>query len=170
MPVPGLSVGPSEEAGYQDSGALIWLREDATRWLQERGVRQWDPSDVSRGEIRAQLSERQWYVLREGPAVVGGLRLLWSDEPVWGLRPPDAAYVHGLVVDKRHAGNRLGALMLNWAEGRTRQAGRLLLRLDCAETNSALRRYYCGQGFGEVGRRDLDGPQHSVVLFEKNLR
>ena len=59
--------------------------------------------------------------------------------------------------------------MLEWATQRTRQEGRGLLRLDCAETNTDLRNYYVRQGFQNVGRRDFEGGSSwfSVALFEK---
>ena len=58
--------------------------------------------------------------------------------------------------------------MLEWALQRTRQEGRALLRLDCAETNTELRSYYLRHGFRYVGRHDFaDGSSwFSVALFE----
>jgi GNAT superfamily N-acetyltransferase len=107
--------------------------------------------------------------LRQSQTVVAGLRVLWTDEPVWGPRPADAAYVHGLVIDRGRAGNGIGAALLTWAEDRTNAVSRSFLRLDCVQGNLALRSYYARAGFREVGRRELDGPWQSVVLLEKQL-
>lgn len=100
-------------------------------------------------------------------AVAGGLRLLWSDREVWGERSEDAGYVHGLVIDRRHAGADLGARLLDWAGQRARGNGRAFLRLDCVESNVRLRRYYSDRGFWEMGRRDLGDMWWPVTLFEK---
>lgn len=95
-------------------------------------------------------------MIRAGGVVVGALRLVWDDEPVWGPQPPDAAYVHGLVIDRRHAGQGLGRSLLDWSARQARQAGRRWVRLDCGEDNGVLRGYYQRQGFVSVGRRDFD--------------
>jgi GNAT superfamily N-acetyltransferase len=58
------------------------------------------------------------------------------------------------VIDRRMAGQGLGARLLEWAELRARTAGRPFLRLDCLETNDRLRRYYRDRGFSEAGRCD----------------
>jgi len=108
-------------------------------------------------------------VVRSGSLVVGALRLLWEDEQMWGPQPPEAAYVHGLVVDRGHAGLGLGRALLDWAGQQARHAGRRQLRLDCSEDNAALRTYYQQHGFETVGRRDFDGHWYSVVLLDKAL-
>lgn len=127
------------------------------------------PGEVSAEEVRSQIWDGQWFVVRGNHTIVAGLRLLWSDDLVWGPQPADSAYVHSLVVDRCLVGQGLGFALLKWAEGRARAAGRSHLRLDCVETNRALRIYYARAGFHEVGRRDFDGPWHSAVLFEKGL-
>lgn len=164
LPVP-TSARPSDVA------RLVELRERAALWLTGRGIRQWEPGEVGPEEIAGQVSAGEWFVVRapgEGPPVAA-LRLLWDDEPIWGPRPPDAAYVHGLVVDRSHAGQGLGAALLNWAHLQAVAAGRSVLRLDCVESNADLRDHYRAAGWREVGRRDFAGPWHSAVLLERSL-
>jgi ribosomal protein S18 acetylase RimI-like enzyme len=71
-------------------------------------------------------------------------------------QPEDAAYVHGLVIDRRHAGQALVATALRWAEERARAGGRTYLRLDHAADNVRVARYYRERGFIERARRDFD--------------
>ena len=137
-----------ELADAADAPALLGLREAAAAWLAAGGVRQWEPGEVGVDDVRAQAAAGEWHVLREGADPVAALRLLWRDEEVWGPQPPTAAYVHGLVVDRREAGRGLGAGLLRWAEDQARAAGRVLLRLDCGEDNAELRRYYAEQASG----------------------
>jgi len=108
-------------------------------------------------------------VLRRAGTVVAGLRLLAADEPVWGLQPANAAYLHGLVVARRHAGEELGAALLNWAERHARVAGLSYLRLDCLASNAALRGYYAAAGFEEAGYRDFDSLRRTLARLEKRL-
>ena len=162
-------VGSPEAAEAADAGELLALREAAASWLASRGIRQWDSGEVAVEEVRDQIEAGQWHVVRENGAPVAALRLLWQDEQVWGPQPPDAAYVHGLVVSQQHHSLGMGSALLRWAAGQARARGRSLLRLDCGEENEALRRYYLMQGFAEVGRRDSDGRWYSVVLLEQRL-
>lgn len=158
-----------QEARTDDAPRLLELREEAARWMQRKGVQQWVPGEVSLENVQAQVCGREWFVMREPEEVVAGLRLLWADESIWGSRPADTAYVHGLVIDRRRAGDGLGAALLIWAADRASSAGRSYLRLDCAEGNPALRSYYARAGFRQRGRRDFDGPWHGVVRLEKPL-
>lgn len=154
-------------AAERDVQRLRDLREAAAAWMRGQGIRQWEPGEVSDAQIQAQIDAGEWFVHRSDGGIQGGLRLLWSDLEVWGDRSDDAAYVHGLVIDRRFAGDGLGGRLLDWAEQRARHAGRSYLRLDCVETNVRLRQYYRGQGYREVGRRDPGDGWWPVTLFEK---
>lgn len=162
----GLHLHP---AGPSDAARLVALREAAALWLHGRGIRQWEPGEVDVEQIRTQIGAGEWFVHRPDGEIHGALRLLWSDPQIWGDRPDDAAYVHGLMIDRRSAGAGFGVRLLDWAAQRTRDRGRPFLRLDCVETNGRLRRYYRDRGFAEVGRRDLGDTWWPVVLFEKPL-
>src|SRR3954469_8928168 len=151
-----------------DAEELHALREAAARWLVERGVRQWQPGEVDIRTIREQIEAGEWFLHRRTGDVLTALRFLWSDPLFWGDQPEDAAYVHGLVIDRRQAGQALGAAALRWAEERARAGGRTYLRLDHAADNVRLARYYRERGFIERARRDFEtwGP---VRLVEKPL-
>ncbi len=149
-----------------DSSALLALREAAAVWLAERGIRQWQPGQVSLRHVQDQVADGQWHAVRNSSAVIGALRLLWDDEQMWGPQPSDAAYVHGLVIDRRYAGTGLGRPMLAWAMQQAAEAARTWLRLDCGEDNAELRGYYEQQGFSVVGRRDFAMHGYAVVLLQ----
>lgn len=159
----------AERAEITEAEDLLALRERAAAWLAARGVRQWEPGEVTLDEVREQIKAGQWHVLRENGRPVAALRLLWQDDDVWGLQSPDAAYVHGLVVAEQRRGAGIGEGLLRWAAGQTLARGRSLVRLDCGEDNDALRQYYARQGFRTVGRRDFAGRWYSVVLLERPL-
>ena len=156
-----------EAAGPRDAALLLALREAQAAWLAGRGIEQWKTGEVPLDEIERQIRNSEWHVVRDERDLAAGVRLLWQDDDFWGVQPPTAAYVHGLMVDRRHAGRRLGRSLIAWAGGQAQRAGRSLLRLDCAEDNLALHRYYTDQGFKVVGRRDFDSRWSSVVLLEK---
>jgi GNAT superfamily N-acetyltransferase len=157
-------------AALDDVGVLHRLRVEAEDWLAARGIEQWGQGSLSSSDLRAQVVDGQWHVgvTRSGD-IAGGLRLLWADRDVWQADDAFAAYVHGLVIDRRLAGLGVGSRLLVWVEDRARKAQASMLRLDCVESNAALRAYYGSLGFREVGRRDFDGPWFSATLLEKPL-
>jgi len=158
---------PIRLAVPQDATAIFALRGQLEDWLASRAVVQWEPGEVALDNIVAQVKDGEWHVAAEGESLLGALRLLWADEPVWREEDRFAAYVHGLMVPRCRAGNGLGAALLSWAERQAQWKNAPSLRLDCVEANLRLREYYASLGFREVGRRDFDGPWYSATLFEK---
>ena len=158
-----------EQALPSDAETLLGLRDAAAKWLLERGIQQWNPGEVSLATVQDQVAAREWHVARRASTVIAGLRLIWADDTVWGVQPPVAGYVHGLMIDRHYVGSGIGSALLRWAEDQIRSAGRRLLRLDCVESNRKLRSYYERQGFRVVGRLDAVGPWYPSVLLEKRL-
>lgn len=159
-----------QEAGTQDAAELLALREAAAAWLTRRGIRQWEPGEVGIDEVHRQVASGEWHVRREGRQIIAALRLAWQDEAIWGPQPPVAAYIHGLVIERRYAGAGLGSALLGWAAQQATSRDRPLLRLDCVEDNPSLLNYYERHGFRVVGRRDVDARWYPVVLLERDLR
>lgn len=79
---------------------LLALREQAARWLRDKGIEQWTPGEVSLDEVRQQVDAREWFVLRQADTIVASLRLLSTDEPVWGPQPAEAAGLRRLLVTR----------------------------------------------------------------------
>ena len=161
---------PVEPAVLADARAVHELRRQIEDWLDEQGIEQWGHGHVSQQEITEQIHAGQWHVVRD-PAmgVAAATRLLWADPEVWGTDDTPAVYIHGLMVHRGAAGRGLGAFLLDWAAERGRVGGAEVIRLDCVESNTALRTFYQRQGFQEVGRRDFDGPWYSATLLERTL-
>lgn len=159
-----------EPATAADARALHRLRRDLEDWLRSREIDQWVPGEVREDEIASQIARGEWHVLRNGAAIDAALRFLPTDREIWGEDDATARYVHGLMVDRAAAGRGLGEAMLRWAAERSAAEGAELLRLDCGESNAALRAYYRDRGFTEVGRKDFDHGWFSVALFEKAIR
>ena len=99
--------------------------------------------------------------------MIASVRFLLSDEPVWGIREADSAYLHGLMVDRSCPGH--GSALLSWAADRARSLGLRYLRLDCVQGNPGLLAYYARAGFVEVGRRGFDGPWLPAVLLQRDV-
>ncbi|WP_415973069.1 GNAT family N-acetyltransferase [Rhodococcus sp. 077-4] len=159
-------------ARIDDAEAILALRHAAEDWLAERGIDQWPPREVPLTTIRNQVAAGEFVVMRPCPElpIVAAMRLIWSDESIWQHDNVAAGYVHNLVIDRAYAGRGLGRALLDWADHAVRDAGATLLRLDCAESNTELRAYYCRCGFREVGRREFrDSQWFSVTLFQRDV-
>ena len=156
-----------DKAEPRDVSELSRLRDEAARWLQHRGIRQWLPGEVTPADLAGQVARGEWFVRRGNSGMVAAMRFLLSDEPVWGVRDPDSAYVHGLVVDRAYAGAGVGTELLRWAAERAVSMNLRYLRLDCVQGNPSLLAYYLQSGFVEVGRREFDDGWLPVVLLEQ---
>ncbi len=152
-----------------DAAAIVAMRDAAARWLLDRGVAQWHPGEVPVIGVREQVAAAEWHVLRDGRGLLAAVRISESDEPIWGVQPSPAVYIHGLMTDRRRAVRGLGASVLRWAESEARPRGRQLVRLDCVEASARLRDFYVAAGYTVVGRRELPRPWHPAVLLEKRL-
>jgi GNAT superfamily N-acetyltransferase len=151
-----------------DAPAIVGLMDEAAGWLTDTATTSWRPGQVSRESVVAWLATGRVYVAVEDDTVVGTVRLAWSDEPVWGARPPEAGYLHSLVVARSAAGRGLGRRLLAHAEAVVRTSGRPLVRLDHVTGNPRLERWYTEAGYAVVGRRDDIGGD-SVLLREKRI-
>ncbi|MFD6347718.1 GNAT family N-acetyltransferase [Streptomyces roseolus] len=156
-----------------DLATLVRLRDDAARWMLERGITgQWRPGELGEDHFRRIMAHGEvWLAERDG-RVAGAWELWWDDEDAWGPQPPVAGYVHRLMVD-RDVAPGAGRLLLAAAEERVAAAGRTRVRLDCLATNPKLASYYRDAGYRVVGRKDgkpqPGGPAKSFTLMEKEL-
>jgi ribosomal protein S18 acetylase RimI-like enzyme len=151
-----------------DTTAVVALMDEAAVWLAETGTTSWQPGQVDEGRVLAWMTTGRVYVAVDGPDVVGTVRVAWTDEPVWGPQPPDAGYVHSLVVARSAAGQGLGRRLMAHAEAVVRASGRPMVRLDHVVGNPRLERWYTDAGYAVAGLRDgICGD--SVLLREKRI-
>ncbi|QEU94795.1 GNAT family N-acetyltransferase [Streptomyces kanamyceticus] len=162
-------------AADDDTSTLVGLYDDAARWMLEHGIEQWKPGGKDAQHFRRLIGSdtHEVWLAQDGDEVVGAYEVWWDDEAAWGVRPPDAGYVHRLMT-RRGARPGTGRAMLAAAERRIAAAGRDLCRLDCMTTVPRLCAYYEQAGYTAVG--DLagkvapDGSTYGVTLLEKRLR
>ncbi|MFE6759894.1 GNAT family N-acetyltransferase [Streptomyces sp. NPDC057684] len=159
--------------GPDDLAALVALYDGAARWMVEQGIDQWQPGEKTEDHFRLRIKEGEvWFADDAQGAGVGAYELWWDDEPAWGVRPPEAGYVHRLMV-RRGAPAGTGRALLAHAEERVAAAGRPLCRLDCVSTNPRLRAYYERAGYAVVGEQPFKsgagGSTYAVTLMEKRV-
>ncbi|PKV85416.1 GNAT family N-acetyltransferase [Streptomyces sp. TLI_146] len=160
-------------ASQEDVPALVALYDRAARWMQSTGIDQWQPGEKDADHFRRRIAEGEvWLALTDG-GVAGAYELWWRDEPAWGVRPPEAGYVHRLMTDRTLAPAGTGRALLAHAEQRIAAAGRPLSRLDFKASSPGLRTYYERAGYAVAGEQPFKegggGSNYAVVLMEKRL-
>jgi ribosomal protein S18 acetylase RimI-like enzyme len=162
-------IGPVEivQAGPADLESVAGILEEAGRWLQDRGIDQWNAVLTPREKERLaqRIAAGEVYFARRAGESLGTLTVLDADAGVWGDTPGAAYYIHSFAVRRSAAG--LGRALLRWAEAEAQAAGKRYLRLDCSGANAALCRYYEAAGFQSRGRRDVRG--WLCALYEKQV-
>lgn len=156
-----------------DLPALVALYDAAAHWMQANGITQWKPGEKDEDHFRRRLADGEVWLAEAAGHLVGAFELWWQDEPAWGARPPEAGYVHRLMVARGRAPAGTGRAMLTHAEQRTAATGRTWSRLDCVSSNPRLRTYYEAAGYTVVGeqpsKEGTGGSTYAVTLLEKRL-
>jgi predicted N-acetyltransferase YhbS len=133
----------------EDVERLDQLIRDLAAWARGRGVDQWGngyPREWLLGEIR----RGETYVHEDAGEIAASLVLQERDAAaLW--EPAPALYLERLCVDRRYAGQRLGARLVTWAEERVRERGQTCLRGVCDDANRTLKSYYESLGFENRG-------------------
>ncbi|MEV0972188.1 GNAT family N-acetyltransferase [Microtetraspora glauca] len=144
------------KGGPADVQAVLGMFDSAVAWLTERGrTGQWGSEPFSTDPARIESVSRQ--------AGEGGMRIAEvGGEPagciVVGAAMPyvpspvePELYVQSLVIDKRFAGQGVGAALLGWAREEAAGRGVGVLRVDCyAGDDGNLVKYYERMGFSRT--------------------
>jgi GNAT superfamily N-acetyltransferase len=155
-----------------DEPALLALFDEAVAWMVARGqTGQWGDRPFSeRPETRKRVHEMAqhaglWIAERDG-APVGALIVGAHPDHVHAIDRPEM-YVELLLSSRAHAGNRIGARLVEHADVLAEEAGVPVLRVDCWAGAPSLVRWYEAQGFVRAGTFDYHGWIGQV--FEKPI-
>jgi len=157
-----------------DLDTLVAFRDQAAAWLAGRGIDQWQepwPTEdlMVEGMLRNVEAGETFIVWDDDQAPVATITInRWAKPELW--TPEEAAeaalYAHKVTVDRDHAGQGLGAELLDWAGTRAADEGADWLRVDVWTTNEHLQHYYLRQGFTYV--RTVVLPHNpSGALFQR---
>jgi protein-tyrosine phosphatase len=163
----GLLLDPAQP---EELPSVIEILEEATGWMLERDIRQWEtpcPPEVWQRMAR-EIESREVYLARlpETGEPVGTLRFEWTGTSLWP-EEADAGYIHTMALKPAYMGRQLGRRMLEWAIDHVRGRGRRFARLDCMTANRRLRAYYESAGFQYRGD-GLSGT-YQLALYELAL-
>lgn len=160
--------------GFADESVLeqiYTLIDRRIQWMDEVGIRQWNVTDYwdvyPREHYIEQMRQNRLYVLKRMPeGTVVGTAVLYETDDRW----PDgqdvsAYYVHHFAAAPEEKG--AGKILLGHLEELARTDGKGALRLDCADDNPRLNRYYEEKGYLPAGTC-ADGVYRGI-LREKYL-
>ena len=149
--------------GPRDLPAMVELLDAAVEWLVARGAEeQWgsvpfsaSPAMLdhltriaSEGELRIALDAER--------TLVGGYVLGARPSYAPAIEEPER-YIEAMVTARTHAGRGIGALLVDDAVARAREAGAQVLRTDCWGRAPRLVRWYEERGFQRAEVVDVDG-------------
>jgi len=153
-----------------EEGVVLGVKQDAARWLENKGIHQWAGILMAQGEdfVHKKVKDHEVYLAFLGKGPVATVTILWEDPVSWGEKGKDskAGYLHGLAVLRRHGGQGVGKDLLAWAEGVIRAKGRIV-RLDCMAENPRINRYYLDLRFEFAGPATLPNG-FKINLYEKS--
>src|SRR5262245_36908563 len=117
-------------ATLDDLQTLLKLRDDAAAWLADRGLDQWSSAwpteDLMAKSITAGIRAGEVFIAWDGCTPAATLTIdQWANPDLWTTEESaeSALYVHRLIVAHSHAGQGLGAELLDWAGTRAAEAG-----------------------------------------------
>jgi GNAT superfamily N-acetyltransferase len=161
-------------ASNDDRKLILYTIEEAADWLRTKDTDQWAkpwPSEPERNARveRGLLEGRTWIVEEDGIFAATITCRPHANNELWTgrERQDSAVYVSRLVVSRDHAGQGIGAELVNWAGWlAAQQFGARWIRIDVWTTNIALHNYYRRNGFLFVRFSDKVG-YPSTALFQK---
>ncbi|MGW9346067.1 N-acetyltransferase family protein [Nocardiopsis flavescens] len=156
-----------------DLHTVLGMLDSAVEWLVANGrTGQWGtepwssrPRSVTR--IEKMLAQGEPWIAEVGGEPAGTLILDSAPGPEVPAADEPEVYVRLLVTDRRFAGHRVGATLLEHAADETRRKGVDLLRVDCFAGNEGrLVAYYTGQGFTPTDTFTV-GEWHGRILAKR---
>lgn len=156
-------------AKSSEKNVVLAIKQDAARWLENKGIHQWAGILMAPGEdmVHKRVHEGEVYLAFQGEDPVGTVSILWEDPISWGEKGKDgkAGYMHGLAVLRRYAGKAVGKEILRWAMDVIRSKNKMI-RMDCMAENPRINRYFKDLDFTYAGVSTLPSG-FKVSLFEK---
>ena len=136
------------QASAADARQIAEVLKEAADWLLSDGRPLWTVNEISVERVRGDVDLGLFHVAREGGAIVGVMKLELEDPHFWPeATPGTSAFVHKLAIRRAWAKKGLSSALLSYAHQRTRNLGRVYLRLDCVANRQGLRSLYERFGF-----------------------
>lgn len=154
-----------KQADKTDAEKFFEIIKKRIRWMDEVGIKHWNVLNYAEvyplEHYIDHVEKGRLWVLADAERILGGAVLYESDD-FWADDPCDSAYyIHRFATDTEAKG--IGSAILESVHKTGVQNGKSRLRLDCAEDNENLIRYYKSHGYTPNGFC-TDGPYKGIRL------
>lgn len=155
-------------AQSNDLADVMSLLNQRIEWLRDIGSDQWNTGRTFENRMINAIHRRETWVLREEDEAIATLSLSPVGDPDFWT--PEELKEHALYLGKMatsldRRGEKLGQLMLSWAQDWAAKEGANFVRWDVWRTNRNLQKYYLSIGARYV-RTENVADRWSGALFE----
>ena len=153
----------------EEAKLVFSLIRQRMHWMDEKGMDSWNRNhydtifpltyyeqEAMRGRLYALIDEKDKIV---------SAAVLLEEDPRWDSQE-SAIYVHNFVSDPEV--KSVGSQFLEMVEHYAQTLGKHYLRLDSAQNNPSLERYYTNLGFVAVG--SCQEGEYQGILRQKEIR
>ncbi|MGX5819322.1 GNAT family N-acetyltransferase [Chitinophaga lutea] len=157
----------------RDLDTVRWLFAEAMAQQGRNGYKVWDQID-EKGVAQDIELGLQYKIVRGGD-ILCIFSVQFSDPHIWRERDQgDAIYLHRIVVNPQHKGQRQFEKVLQWAKAFARRHGLKYVRMDTWADNPRIIAYYSSFGFTvvenyitpDIPELPLQNRNLSIVLLE----
>lgn len=156
-------------AADADTEKIFKLYKERIDWMNKKGIKQWNVTDYLNvyplPYFKAQARGGHLFMLKADDEIIGAVVLLNSDKRWNGAPEKSAYYIHNLVTSC--SAKSAGKIILAEIERAATANGIKRLRLDCANDNLFLIKYYKSLGYLETGK--FREGNYSGIKLEKAL-
>lgn len=143
-------------ADFSDLKKIKQLTETCATALQKKGIYQWNEHYPPLEKLRADVEEKELFVLEENTNLLGIIVLTpkMDDEyiPIKWLSPnKNNLYVHRLATHPSVWGKGYGQLLMDFAENFAKESGYQSIRLDTFSQNKRNQHFYEQRGYERLG-------------------
>lgn len=153
------------KAKLSDIDSIIKLIKDRIKWMDEKGINQWNKTDYVGRYPKEYFEENidYFYIAKKDNKIVGEYALY--EEDVRWPNKRNGYYIHHLATDLNEKG--LGKIMILYAEELAKINDKEVVRFDSQIGNDSLSKYYDDLGYFVCGTcNDL---LYNGLLREKEI-
>jgi ribosomal protein S18 acetylase RimI-like enzyme len=140
---------------------------DATGWLNEKGIRQWD-RPIPEGIMRRRVAAQAVYGLWDEDSLVCVVSLLARYPAGWEQIPEEEFhFIATMALDPAYRHKGLGKTCLEMGIAQLVEGGEEHIYLDCVDNQDVLPLYYEQAGFSRVAvRTGPDGKKWELMKYK----
>lgn len=158
-----------------DLGLIFGLFEQSINYQEKKGYPVWRNYD--RNTIIKDIENKNQYKVIIGSSIAIVFSVGYADKIIWRHHDKgDSLYLHRIVVNPKHKGQKLFGKIVNWASQHGKRKGLNNIRMDTWANNPTLIEYYKTFGFNVIENYttpdSIELPAHNrnlaLILMEYN--